>query len=41
LGVAEGKFAPGDIKSILEAKDRKAAGRTAPAKGLTLHSVEY
>jgi tRNA pseudouridine38-40 synthase len=41
LGVAEGKFAPGDIKNILATKDRKAAGRTAPAKGLTLRSVEY
>ena len=29
------------IKTILEAKDRKAAGPTAPAGGLYLSKVEY
>ena len=30
-----------DIPKILAARDRAAAGPTAPAKGLFLHSVEY
>jgi len=31
----------GDMKRILEGRDRSLAGATAPAKGLTLLSVEY
>lgn len=39
--VGEGKLSPQDIKTILEAKDRKAAGPTAPACGLYLAKVMY
>ena len=39
--VGDGKRQPEDIKTILEAKDRKAAGSTAPACGLYLNKVEY
>ncbi len=41
LRVAQGKFAPGDLKAILQAKDRKKAGPTAPACGLYLNKVCY
>jgi tRNA pseudouridine38-40 synthase len=36
-----GRFAPDDIKKILDSRDRKNAGKTAAAKGLTLYRVEY
>lgn len=36
-----GKLNPMDIKEILEAKDRKVAPETAPAKGLYLFKVQY
>lgn len=39
--VGEGRIPPEAIKTILEAKDRKAAGPTAPAGGLYLSKVEY
>ncbi len=39
--VGAGKRAPADIKTILEARDRRAAGYTAPAHGLYLIRVEY
>lgn len=39
--VGEGKLSPQDIKTILETKDRKAAGPTAPACGLYLAKVMY
>ena len=39
--VSEGKIDPEDIPEILASKDRKNAGRTAPAEGLYLLSVEY
>lgn len=41
LRVQQGKFSPEDIRGILEAKDRKAAGPTAPACGLYLNRVFY
>ena len=41
LLVGEGKLAPEDVSEILDAKDRKKAGPTAPAKGLMLISVDY
>lgn len=41
LEVGEGKRAPGEMTALLEAKDRRLAGPTAPAKGLTLMQVEY
>ena len=39
--VGQGKIAPGEIKSILGRKDRRAAGMTAPAHGLVLWKVYY
>ena len=41
LRVQQGKLTPEDIPGILEAKDRKAAGPTAPACGLYLNRVFY
>lgn len=41
LRVAQGKFKPEDIPKILEAKDRAAAGPTAPPWGLYLNRVFY
>ncbi|MBQ6395688.1 MAG: tRNA pseudouridine(38-40) synthase TruA [Atopobiaceae bacterium] len=39
--VGRGKRSPGWVVDVLEAKDRRAAGVTAPAKGLVLQDVEY
>ncbi|HEX9743664.1 MAG TPA: hypothetical protein VGA17_12840, partial [Nitrospiraceae bacterium] len=39
--VGQGKRRPEEIKRILEAKDRRAAGYTAPPQGLYLVSVAY
>lgn len=36
-----GKMAPEKIKDILNAKDRSAAGPTAPARGLTLVAYDF
>lgn len=41
LRVAQGKLQPRDIPGIIEAKDRKAAGPTAPPCGLYLNHVYY
>ncbi len=41
IGVSEGKFSPADIDKIIAAKDRNAAGRTAPSEGLYLNRVFY
>lgn len=41
LEVGMGRLKPERVKDILEAKDRKLAGPTAPAKGLCLVKVEY
>ncbi|QEY34837.1 tRNA pseudouridine(38-40) synthase TruA [Caproiciproducens galactitolivorans] len=41
LRVAQGKLQPEDIPRIIEAKDRKAAGPTAPPCGLYLNHVYY
>lgn len=41
IEVGKGKIRPEEIRDILAAKDRRKAGPTAPAKGLTLVSVEY
>jgi len=41
IDVGRGKIKPEDIPEIFAAKDRRRAGQTAPAKGLTLVQVEY
>lgn len=41
MEVGRGNLEPREIKSILEAKDRSAAGPTAPACGLTLMKYEF
>ncbi|KFF56630.1 MULTISPECIES: tRNA pseudouridine(38-40) synthase TruA [Bacillus] len=41
LDAGIGKISPDDVKSMLEAKDREAAGRTAPGHGLYLWNVYY
>jgi tRNA pseudouridine38-40 synthase len=38
--VGLGKYAPGDIPKMLEAKDRRAAGSTAPPHGLYLQWIK-
>ena len=40
MDVGKGKIDPEAIKEIIEAKDRRKAGPTAPAKGLTLLGYE-
>jgi len=37
----QGKFTPGEIKTMLAKKDRRLAGMTAPAHGLVLWKVFY
>ncbi len=39
--VGKGTLQPGDLTRILQARDRSAAGATAPAGGLYLLNVEY
>ena len=39
--VGSGQLQPEDVKTILDAKDRSAAGPTAPACGLYLNKVVY
>lgn len=41
MEVGRGKRSPEDMPDILEAKDRAAAGPTAPAHGLTLVKYEF
>lgn len=41
LFISEGKIKKGQLKSIIEAKDRRLAGKTAPAQGLYLNKVNY
>ena len=41
VDVAFGKFTPSDAIAVLEAKNRAAAGATAPAEGLYLNRVFY
>lgn len=39
--VGEGRLNPEDIPSILEARDRRTSGPTAPPQGLYLKSIAY
>ncbi len=41
IEVGKGAIEPKEMKRILDAKNRQAAGPTAPAHGLTLVSIEY
>ncbi|MCD7982272.1 MAG: tRNA pseudouridine(38-40) synthase TruA [Clostridiales bacterium] len=41
LQVGTGRLDPEDMTRILEAKDREAAGPTAPAHGLTMMGIEF
>ena len=41
INVGFGVTDPAEIPGIIEARDRQAAGPTAPAKGLTLIKMEY
>jgi tRNA pseudouridine38-40 synthase len=41
IEIARGKFPPGSLKKILISKNRKLAGPTAPARGLSLVEVKY
>lgn len=41
IKVGSGVYPPEHVKEILEARDRKEAGDTAPARGLTLVGIEY
>ena len=41
IWVGMGKITPEEIPKILQARDRHAAGPTAPAKGLTMIGIQY
>lgn len=41
LYVGQGKLTAEDVRTIIEKGDRTMAGKTLPAKGLTLERVEY
>ena len=41
IEAGRGRLRPEDLAQILAARSRTAAGATAPAQGLILHSVEY
>lgn len=41
IEIGRGRFKKGSLKRILESKNRKLAGPTAPARGLTLLKVIY
>jgi tRNA pseudouridine38-40 synthase len=41
VAVGLGKLAPGNVQAIMDARDRKRAGATAPARGLFLMKVQY
>ena len=41
LEIGMGAYQPEHMEEILDVRDRQAAGRTAPARGLTLVSMEY
>ncbi|MDY2713726.1 MAG: tRNA pseudouridine(38-40) synthase TruA, partial [Candidatus Borkfalkiaceae bacterium] len=39
--IGEGKIPPEAMKDIIDGKNRELAGKTMPAKGLTLKNAEY
>lgn len=41
MKVGMGVYPPDHVKEILEARNRQAAGQTAPARGLTMVGIEY
>ncbi len=41
MDIGQGRYEPSKMKDIIEAKDRKAAGPTAIAKGLVLEKIVY
>ena len=41
ISVSEGKLSVDDIKTVIESKERKNAGPTAPPEGLYLYDVTY
>jgi tRNA pseudouridine38-40 synthase len=41
LEVGLGKYKPGDIAGMLAARDRRAAGGTAPPQGLFLQWIKF
>lgn len=41
IDVGQGRFKPEDVKKMLEARDRTAAGQTAPACGLCLVGYDF
>lgn len=41
MDIGGGLYPPEKMQEILEAKDRKKAGPTAPARGLTLMEIQY
>ncbi len=41
LELAEREADPGELRTIMEGRERKLAGGTAPARGLFLHRVDY
>lgn len=41
IRVGTGAYQPEDVREILRARDRRRAGETAPARGLTLIGMEY
>lgn len=41
LFVNEGKIKQGELADVIKSKDRKRAGKTAPAHGLYLNNVKY
>lgn len=41
VAVGRGRIKPEEISDIIESRDRKKAGETAPPQGLTLVSIEY
>ena len=41
MQVGKGQLQPQDVKEMLDAKDRTAAGQTAPPQGLTLVNISF